>query len=367
MTYTCIGLSLLLMFLVGSLSLVYTKGVALMQEIEQLAAAQPDRRFGQLERQLLVAQDEIFAVSGNKLVDAAVTIPADPKPEGQSRIDDLARESSYVVLHELLDLNTKLKSLETRVGGFQRLSDAPLPGTATAMMLGGWVSAKVSNGLAVLFGWQPVKVAELEAVPPTAEGSAFSSSDMMTYFCATRLPDDTTTAAVADVQPVKPVAATVAPDKATAKTYVLGMNMEQVLDQACKYNLSYVSMTVPSVRLWGMQIKDALQPYSSWVLPCLYAALGSIIFYMRLILNPNEENPEISRVLHRIALAALAAVVLSWFWEPAFGGNAEFNAAGVGLFTFAFIVGFSIDVFFALLDRLVAISSGAVSKLGQAG
>lgn len=361
MTYTCILLSLLLMYLVGSLSLVYTRGAALMNEIEQLAAAQPDRRFGQLERQLLVAQDEIFTVGESKLVADAGTGPIDPGDGGQTRIiDDLARESSYVVLHELLDLNKKLKSLENRVGEFQLLADAPLPGTAAATSLGGWIAAKTTNGLAYVFGWE---LAKAEDQPPAAAGNSYP--DGMIFFC--KLAVEKRTATAANSQALNAVAIALNPADNTPKTYVLGMDMGTILDQACKYNLSYVSMTVPSVRLWAMQINDKLQNYSSWILPCLYAALGTMIFYMRLILNPNEENPDISRVLHRIALAALAAIVLSWFWEPAFGGNTEFKAAGVGLFTFAFIIGFSIDVFFALLDRLVAISSGAVSKLGQAG
>lgn len=123
-------------------------------------------------------------------------------------------------------------------------------------------------------------------------------------------------------------------------------------------------MTVPSVDLWVARIRDSIDPYAVWILPCLYAALGSMIYYMRLILNTTQPNPPVYRIAHRMALAALAGMILAWFWGPAFGDNSEFRSVGFGLFTFAFVVGFSIDVFFTLLDRLVSVSTAAISKLG---
>ena len=65
-----------------------------------------------------------------------------------------------------------------------------------------------------------------------------------------------------------------------------------------------------------------------------------------------------------MALAALAGVIAGWFWEPAFGTNSEFQSAGLGLFTFAFVIGFSIEIFFSLLDRFVEISRTAITKIG---
>ena len=40
---------------------------------------------------------------------------------------------------------------------------------------------------------------------------------------------------------------------------VLGMDMEAIVTQACNYSLSYTSMTVPSVNLWAMQVKNSLR------------------------------------------------------------------------------------------------------------
>jgi len=324
MTYFCIAFSVLLMFLVGSLSLIYTRGVVLVAEIDLLVASQPDRRFGQLERQLLVAQEQIFPVAPS---DASKPPPAPSAAEIVARgsapkagtLDDLAQESSYVILHELLDLDKALRSLQGRVAHYDRELSYPLPGMALGAQALGFA-----------------------ATPPQ------SSDQMINYYCTQRQK------AGADKEP------------AQSNVYMLGMNMAEVLDQACKYNLGYVSTSVPSVKEWSYRIKDGIEPYGVWILPCLYAALGSMIFYMRLILDPQQKNPEFFRVAHRLALAALAGMIVAWFWGPAFGNDSTFAAVGFGLFTFAFIIGFSIDVFFALMDRLVSISLGAVNRLGTA-
>ncbi|MET3592181.1 hypothetical protein ABID26_001565 [Mesorhizobium shonense] len=375
MVYTCIFLSMLLMFLVGSLSLVYNKGVALLSEVQTLAAQQPDRRFGQLERQLLVAQDDLFSPDQMQLASLPVELggkPEDPKVPAKRPIDELARESSYLTLHELRDLNFKLKSLETRVGDFENLSASPFPGV---LKLETFVGTAMASGRNFVGAFKTADVAT--AGPPSPEtklagaGNAGAAkeppagNDTMNFFCraqpAAKLEnkdgksvDGATTQAISKAELAMQASA----------SQVLGMDMRKIVDQACKYSLNYVSMTVPSVDSWALRIKDAIDPYAVWILPCLYAALGSMIYYMRLILDTTQPNPPVYRIAHRMALAALAGMILAWFWGPTFGSNSEFKSVGFGLFTFAFIVGFSIDVFFALLDRLVFISTNAISKFG---
>ncbi|MDX8465470.1 hypothetical protein RFM26_07210 [Mesorhizobium sp. VK23B] len=368
MVYTCIFLSMLLMFLVGSLSLVYNKGVALLSEVETLAAQQPDRRFGQLERQLLVAQDDLFPPDQMQLASLPVELggkPEDPAVQAKRPIDELARESSYVTLHELRDLNFRLKSLETRVGDFENLSASPFPGV---LKFEDFVSGAMASGRNFVGAF---KAADATAGLPASETKPNADNeetvkkspavyDTMNFFCQTQpaaklqnkdggAPNGATTQATAPQ----------APD-----SQVLGMDMRKIVDQACKYSLNYVSMTVPPVDSWSLRIRDSIDPYAVWILPCLYAALGSMIYFMRLILDTTQPNPPVYRIAHRMALAALAGMILAWFWGPAFGGNSEFKAVGFGLFTFAFVVGFSIDVFFSLLDRLVFISTNAISKFG---
>ncbi|AZO28299.1 hypothetical protein [Mesorhizobium sp. M1B.F.Ca.ET.045.04.1.1] len=374
MVYTCIFLSMLLMFLVGSLSLVYNKGVALLSEVQTLAAQQPDRRFGQLERQLLVAQDDLFSPDQMQLASLPVELggkPEDPKVPAKRPIDELARESSYLTLHELRDLNFKLKSLETRVGDFENLSASPFPGV---LKLETFVGTAMASGRNFVGAFKTADVTTAGPPSPEKPGGAgnaeaakepSAANDTMNFFCraqpAAKLQnkdgksvDGATTQATSAAEPAMQASA----------SQVLGMDMRKIVDQACKYSLNYVSMTVPSVDSWALRIKDAIDPYAVWILPCLYAALGSMIYYMRLILDTTQPNPPVYRIAHRMALAALAGMILAWFWGPTFGSNSEFKSVGFGLFTFAFIVGFSIDIFFALLDRLVFISTNAISKFG---
>jgi hypothetical protein len=264
------------------------------------------------------------------------------------------------LLHELRDLNASLSSLEARKNEFQKLAVSPVPGLGR---LWEWVGAirigsapnEANAATAIGSEAQPAGTNQGQATPPAgkdAEQDANKSGDFATtHFCRKY-------SGAADDQD-----ATSAP----VVTYpqVLGMDMEAIVTQACNYSLNYTSMTVPSVNLWAMQVKSLIAQYSAWILPALFACLGAMIYFLRLMVDPAEPNPRINRIVHRMALAALAGVIAGWFWEPAFGTNSEFQAAGLGLFTFAFIIGFSIEIFFSLLDRFVQISSTAITKLGS--
>ena len=340
MTYVCVALSMGLMLVVGSLSVVYNRGVALLAEIETLAASQPDRRFGQLERQLLVAQTELFATPPQGL-NATNCLPGengcDLSPENRT-VNELAQESSYVVLHELRDLNFQLSSLQYRTAQFSIDTGAPIP-----------VLNRVTARLGQMFKYGPRQAVAGTAGDPPSAGALqpLAKESWISKACKDGdLPKE----------PNGP---------GGEKVRILGMDMENITAQACRFNLSYTSATMPSVRLWATQIKDEIAPFSLWLLPCLYASLGSIIYFMRLILDPAQPNPPTHRIIHRLALAALAGMMIGWFWEPTLGQDAEIRTAGFGLFAFAFVVGFSIDVFFAMLDRLVSLATSAISRIGK--
>jgi len=49
------------------------------------------------------------------------------------------------------------------------------------------------------------------------------------------------------------------------------------------------------------------------------------------------------------------------------GTDDAFKSIGLGLFAFAFILGFSIDVFFDLLENLVKAARGSVRQIGSSG
>ncbi len=107
--------------------------------------------------------------------------------------------------------------------------------------------------------------------------------------------------------------------------------------------------------------------YALWILPAMYGAMGAVMYHMRYVLDPLLPHPSLIRLLHRVVLASLAGIVLGWFYAP--GSAIEQAATGVGfsLFVVSFLFGFSLDVFFAMLDRFVAFSERSVRAATKRG
>jgi len=352
-TYVCVAMSIFVMYAVAQLTIVYNEGASLLAEARVLAAKQPDRRFGQLERQVLMAKVVLFSETSGTVItdqckgDRSKCTEAELAASGK---DELSREAPYVLLHELRDLDAEIHSLESRKNKFFQDVWAPIPVLSM-------VSAKLGQVWSSLIS-SPAVAQQRAAIsgesPDTNNPQATREGWVGVVTCKPVAPakDGDKTADVNDEK---------LPD---AQKWVLGMNMLTISQQACDLNLRYTSTTLPSVKDWITQLQTRLDPYALWILPLLYAALGSIVFFMRQLLDPEQPNPEFHRIVHRVALAAMAGIVVGWFWEPAFGRSKELEAVGIGLFTIAFIAGFSIDVFFAFLTRLVKLAEGAVAKLG---
>lgn len=105
-------------------------------------------------------------------------------------------------------------------------------------------------------------------------------------------------------------------------------------------------------------IDPGLDLLRSWILPALYGALGTALFFIRRLTNPNLPNPELPRVFFRIFVGAFAGVVFAWVWimfsVPAQTTTAAASAvAGPGPFLLAFLVGYSTDLLFQALDQAV--------------
>lgn len=107
-------------------------------------------------------------------------------------------------------------------------------------------------------------------------------------------------------------------------------------------------------------IEDGRALLGAWIIPGLYGMLGAVVFHMRRILDPLVPDPSVARLIYRICLGGLAGVVIAWFWTP--GGGGESGAVTFSTFSVAFLVGYSIDIFFQLLDKLVDSASSAVGK-----
>lgn len=101
-----------------------------------------------------------------------------------------------------------------------------------------------------------------------------------------------------------------------------------------------------------------------WLLPAIYGMLGAVIFHLRICMNPLRPDPQTIRVVLRIFLSGFAGVAMCWFWRPNSAGEFEFGGVAIGALAAAFLVGYGIDIFFNLLDRLVTLANKASQTVG---
>ncbi len=101
------------------------------------------------------------------------------------------------------------------------------------------------------------------------------------------------------------------------------------------------------------QLGEAVNLLGLWVLPVLYGMLGSAVFHMRRYLDSSVTDPSWMRSLYRTFLGGFAGIVVVWIWTPTAAKSADPAFATLSAFTVAFLVGFSTDIFFQALDRLV--------------
>jgi hypothetical protein len=149
------------------------------------------------------------------------------------------------------------------------------------------------------------------------------------------------------------------PNSTFAQTQIGKMFIQyqtDALDLFCYQGLLYQPSMIPPIEARLGEMNVAVGVYALWILPAIYGALGATIFFMRSVLDPLTPDPPFGRIALRIALGALAGIVLGWFWSPENALSSDIASIGFSLFATAFIVGFSIDVFFAMMDRFVRIA-----------
>jgi hypothetical protein len=96
---------------------------------------------------------------------------------------------------------------------------------------------------------------------------------------------------------------------------------------------------------------DFISVLGQWVLPALYGLFGALVFHLRSMMNPLVATPNL--IVVRGALAMMAGVSISWIFNAATGAGSTDHPGGVTAFGLAFVFGYSIDVFFKGLDRVV--------------
>jgi hypothetical protein len=115
-----------------------------------------------------------------------------------------------------------------------------------------------------------------------------------------------------------------------------------------------------STRAIAGQVIDVMQ---KWLLPLLYGALGAMVFVVRTLSTQARDRlfrkeALVSLVL-RVFLGMISGLAIGWFWTH--DSSPATNAAGgpmslstLSPFALAFIAGYGVEVFFALLDKIVS-------------
>ena len=126
------------------------------------------------------------------------------------------------------------------------------------------------------------------------------------------------------------------------------------------------AVSLKQIRIQLFEFDHALSIVGLWLLPAIYGALGALVYYMRQFLDPLRPDPSLPRVVVRVALGAFAGITVGWFFTPTTAAQGfSFPDVGMATLTFAFLLGFSIEVFFSFLERLVNLSNEGIARLGK--
>ena len=115
-------------------------------------------------------------------------------------------------------------------------------------------------------------------------------------------------------------------------------------------------------------LKDLVSVVHLWALPIIYGSLGSIVYCMWRVLNPNLSSLGGLYVIMRTAFAGLAALTLSMLLVPSniFTVGVELNRPFIYLLSFIF--GYSIEAFVGTLNTLnTYLSHNLTPRAGAAG
>jgi hypothetical protein len=109
-----------------------------------------------------------------------------------------------------------------------------------------------------------------------------------------------------------------------------------------------------------------LENLQRYALPLIYGLLGACVFTLRTLANLirsraySESNNIDFRI--RLCLGTLGGLVSAWFLIPGKPGSGESLTGALSPFALAFLAGYSIELVFAAMDRMIS----AFTKPGQA-
>jgi hypothetical protein len=113
-----------------------------------------------------------------------------------------------------------------------------------------------------------------------------------------------------------------------------------------------------ATRTIASQVIDVIQ---KWVLPLLYGALGAMVFVVRTLSMQARDRlfrreALVSLVL-RVFLGMISGLAIGWFWNQSATGPTTAGAltpTTLSPFALAFVAGYGVELFFALLDKIVS-------------
>jgi hypothetical protein len=132
------------------------------------------------------------------------------------------------------------------------------------------------------------------------------------------------------------------------------------------YQRWFSDTTAPVNKLWELYIgtKFVLQILQTYVLPLVYGWVGAMAFVLRsLIVAVKNKTFRVELNVEyrlRVYLGLLAGLVIGWFLSPK-GDARQFGVADLTPAAISFVAGYSVEILFSTMDRIVA---GFVTAFG---